>query len=104
VLPRGLDLICVSIVPQKIKDGAIDGMVCKSFNEETNVVTTKFTNYCGDQRQVQDRCPQFPLHINKNPCCCAQSAAITLSPGEAALIYFQIFAMPPTHQPPQKKL
>jgi len=30
-----------------------------------------------DQRQVQDRCPRFPLDTNK-PCCRAQPAAITL--------------------------
>ena len=48
-----------------------------------------------DQQQVQDRRPQFPLNINKDPCCRAQPATITLSPAEAALIYFHIFASPP---------
>ena len=52
-----------------------------------------------DQRQVQNRCPQFPLDINKEPCSCAQPASITLLPAEAAQIYFHQFTMlpPATH-------
>ena len=50
------------------------------------------------QQQVQDRSPWFPLDTNKDPRCRTQPAAITLSPAEAALIYFHKFAMlpPPT--------
>jgi len=48
-----------------------------------------------DQQQVQDRCPQFLLNTNKDPHCRAQLASITISPAEAALIYFHKFAMLP---------
>jgi len=52
-----------------------------------------------DQRQAQNRCPQFPLDINKEPCSCAQPASITLLPAEGAIIYFHQFTtLPPaTH-------
>ena len=46
VLPCGLDCICVSISGQK-NDGAINGMVCESFIEETNIVPTAVTDDCG---------------------------------------------------------
>ena len=51
-----------------------------------------------DQWRVQDRCPQFPLDINKDPCSHAKTAAITLSPHKAALIYFHNFATPPANK------
>jgi hypothetical protein len=43
------------------------------------------------------QCPKFPLDTNKDPCCHAQPAAITLPPAEAVLIYFHTFASPPTN-------
>jgi len=45
-----------------------------------------------DQQQVQDRRPQFPLDTNKNPRCCMQPTTITLSPAEAAIMYFHNIA------------
>jgi hypothetical protein len=49
-----------------------------------------------DQRQVQDRCPQFLLDINKDPCCRMQPDSITLLPAEAAIIYLhRITTLPP---------
>ena len=51
-----------------------------------------------DQRWVQDRCPQFPLDIKKDPRSHAQTAAITLLPDEADLIYFHNFATPNQHK------
>jgi hypothetical protein len=48
-----------------------------------------------DQQQVQDRCSQFLLDINKDAHCQVQPAAITLLTAEAALNYSHNFAMPP---------
>ena len=45
-----------------------------------------------DQRQVQDKCPQFPLNINKDLRCHAQPDTITLLPIETAITYI--------HNPP----
>ena len=51
-----------------------------------------------DQWLVQDRCPRFPLDTNKDPRCGMQPTTITLSPAEAAIIYFHNFAtLPPTN-------
>ena len=47
-----------------------------------------------DWRQVKDRCPQFPLDINKDQCCHAQTDSITLWSAEAA-IYTSL--TPPTN-------
>jgi len=38
-----------------------------------------------DRRQVKDKCPQFPLDNNKDPCCHAQTDSITLWSAEAAI-------------------
>jgi hypothetical protein len=51
------------------------------------------------QQQVQDKCLQFLLDINKDPCSCAQPAAITLLPDEAAPTYFQNSATHPHPSP-----
>jgi hypothetical protein len=92
-------------------DGAIDGVVCESFIVETlypqqllmTVVLGRIHTlmmasnvWQSDQQQVQDRCPQFLLDINKDPCCRMQPDSITLSPAEAAIIYFhKITTLPP---------
>jgi len=47
-----------------------------------------------DWRQVKDRCPQFPLDINKDPSCHAQTDSITLWSAEAAI---STFLPPPTN-------
>jgi hypothetical protein len=44
---------------------------------------------------VQHRCPEFPLDTNKDPCCHAQPASITLSPVEAALTISTYLLPPP---------
>ena len=45
---------------------------------------------------ISDRCPRLPLETNKDPRCCMQPTTITLSPAEAAIIYFHNFAMHPS--------
>ena len=51
-----------------------------------------------NQWLVQDRCSRFPLDTNKKSHCRTQPAAITFSPAEAAIIYFENSATlpPPT--------
>jgi len=38
-----------------------------------------------DRRQVKDKCPQFPLNINKDPNCHVQTDSITLWSAETAI-------------------
>jgi hypothetical protein len=114
MLPRGLDPICVSIrTPWNWRSYQQRGVWVLHWGDERCTHRIHWRLWCwvgytpswrwamsrrGDQQQVQDRCPKFPLDTNKDPCCHAQPVAITLSPAEAAII-ISTYLLPPLTPP-----
>ena len=110
LLPRDLHLISVSIsAPRKLTERSTVWCVSPSLRRRTlypqqsmatvvlgriHALMMASNVWRSNWRQVKDRCPQFPLNSNKDPCCRAQ-------PAEPAITYFHIFTIstpPPRHK------
>jgi len=99
--PRGLHLISVSIsAPRKLTERSTVWCVSPSLRRRTlypqhsmatvvlgriHALMMASNVWWSDRRQVKNRCPQFPLDINKDPCCHAQTDSITLWSAKAAI-------------------
>ena len=113
--PRGLHLISVSIsAPRKLTERSTVWCVSPSLRRRTlypqhsmatvvlgriHALMMASNVWWSDRRQVKNRCPQFPLDINKDPCCHAQTDSITLWSAKAAISTY----LPPLPQTTTRK-